>query len=92
MKGSGVIVHGNDVIERQFPQLSFFPRPRDPPLKNPMLQEVPNSGHGEVSLVLHGLVVIGAHEHPPADDPTVEDLPLRDEPEEPVAVLHVVSV
>ena len=92
LDGEGVIIHPNDLMERELPELLVGPIGGEPSLEDAAVEEVSDPLHGLLALLLHGVVVVGGHEHPPAELAGVEEGALSDEAEEPVAVVEVVGV
>lgn len=87
-----MIVHPNDLVQRELPELLFGAISREPASEDPFVEEIGDALHGGLALVLHGLVVVGADEESSGAVAGIEEGALEDKGEEPVAVLKVVAV
>lgn len=87
-----VIINPNNLMQRKLSQLSFDPFLRKPTFENPTIQQVGNSLHGHLSLLLHALVVVRRDKHSATGLSGIKQLALLHQPEEPVPVLKIVGV
>lgn len=87
-----MIVHPNDLVQRELPELLFGAISREPASEDPFVEEIGDALHGGLALVFHGLVVVGGDEHPSGAVAGVEEGALEDEREDPVALLQIVAI
>lgn len=92
LNGEGVIIHSNNLLHGEIPQLLFGTVSGKPPTENPSVEQIRDAFHGSLSLLLHGAVIIRRHKDSSGVLAAVEEVVLDDEGEEPVAVDDVVSV
>lgn len=92
LNGERVIVHTNHFMQSELSHLNLRPSTSQPLLENPTIQQIMNSLHGHLPLLLHGLVIVRRHEDPPTSNSRVEKLALDHEAEQPVTILEIVTV
>lgn len=92
LHSKGVIKNRKNIHEGELPHLCLRASLRKPTSENPSIQQIPNTLHGHLSLLLHRLVIVRRNEQPPGDISGAEELALHHQPEQPVPVLEVVSV
>lgn len=92
LHSKGMIINPDDLEKRELSHLGLEPSLREPASENASIQEIADSLHRHLPLLLHRLVVVRRDEDFPGGGAGIEQRALDHQPEEPVPVLEIVRV